>query len=145
MNVLHINPCRPFTGMSRLGDFEEMLVDALAFGFNLSGQYRMIVDEAIHHTFAAKQSEGTSVVMRDIVDKIWELRARFGDKIAFEVCALFNPMIDESYQEYGVFNEENGVAFNDLDVNGLKSVLINISNRCVRSFIEKMILYSLMF
>ena len=76
--------------MARVSDFQEMLVDALSRGFGLNQRGRCIVDEAVHHAFSKRKD----IIMRDIIEEIWTLRNRFGEKDIFDVCALLNCMVD---------------------------------------------------
>lgn len=153
INITKVNPCRPFFNMVRPYDFEEILTDSLVRGFGLSLRGKLLVDEAIHHVFQNNQNEqgrdasGTNnaVIMYDIVKEIWELRNRFGEEMAFEICALFNPMIDDTYAEFNIFCDRDGIPINGLDIDQLKALYRYTSNQKVRAFIEHMITYSLMF
>lgn len=141
MDIIHINPCRPFDHMARKADYEEILVDSLARAFNLTLTSRLLVDEAVHHAYA----KYNDVIMRDIMEEIWTLRERFGEASAFELCALLNCMIDNTYAETAIFCERDGLAINALDVDQLKALYRTTSNRGARAFIENLIVYSLMF
>lgn len=145
VNIVKMNPCHPFLNMAREADFEEMLVDSLARAFGLTTLGRLHVDEAVHHAFKKKAETGEVVIMRDIVEEVWNLRERFGEALAFEICALFNCMIDDAYPEYELFCDRDGLPVNALDIDQLKALYRNTSNRGARAFVENMILYALMF
>lgn len=141
IQITHINPCRPFEHMARVSDFQEMLVDALSRGFGLNQRGRCIVDEAVHHAFSKRKD----IIMRDIIEEIWTLRNRFGEKDIFDICALFNCMVDDSYIEFNIFCDRDGLAINSLDIDQIKGLYRTTANCHARAFIENMILFSLMF
>lgn len=141
MNIIHINPCRPFEGMARKDDYIEILVDSMTRGFGITGLARFLLDEAVHHAYQKKED----VIMRDVLEEVWELKARFGEQTAFELCALLNCTVDGSYPEYKLFCDRDGVPINVLDIDAIKAMYRETANRGARGFIENLVLYSLMF
>ena len=141
MHIVLVNPCRPFANMARKNDFLEILKTALAQGFELNAMGECIIDEAIHHAFALRRD----VIMKDILGEVMQLQEKYPNGACFELCSRMNCMVDPSYGEYAIFCERDGVAVNQLEVEGLKMLYGQASNPAVRDFIAVLIIHSLLF
>lgn len=141
MHIVLVNPCRPFANMTRKNDFLEILKTALVQGFELNAMGECIIDEAIHHAFATS----CDVIMRDILSEVMQLREKYPSGACLELCSRMNCMVDPSFGEYAIFCERDGVAVNQLDVEGLRLLYCQASNPSVRDFIAVLIIHSLMF
>lgn len=141
MNIILVNPCRPFEGMGRRNDFLEILKTAFVRGFSLNEMAGFVIDEAIHAAYAKRPD----VIMEDILAAVMELRGKYGLPLCFELCAKMNCMVSETYAESSAFCQRDGVAVNQLDVYGLKALYCHASNQEVREFLAVLIIHSLMF
>jgi len=143
MNILFVNPCRPFHGMQRHFDYMEILKNSLARAFSLNNLARLCIDEAIHLAY----SKSETVIMLDIVGEIYNFRKtqKYPEAFCFELEKKFQNMVDPNFSEYSIFCEKDGVPINTLDAGGLRVLMSAVSNGEIREFLGQLILHSLMF
>lgn len=148
MNIVKINPLRPFEKMSRMGDFEEMVTNAFTHAFDLSPTLgRVTLSVAIHHAYA---KHGIETILSDVVEELKVISADETNvtmmNAARDLTNVLSPYAcDSSFPEYAIFCDRDGHPLNSLDVTGLKMVMMQSSNDNIRAFLERMVIYSLLF
>lgn len=140
MNIIKINPCRPFTGMHNPEVYPDILKNALIKAYDLNQESSLLLDEAVHTVY----SENASPVMGDIVDEVFALQ-KHGHGLCFQLGGLLRRMVDRIYPESKIFCDRDGIALNELDAAGFHFLLLGISDARVQAFMERMILSAIYY
>ena len=142
MNYTSISPLTPFDNMSRRGDFIEMVVNSFSDAFGFGIKAKALFSLAVHHAY----KNNDNPVLSDIIDELNLLDIRSEDEeLRCDIGLLFPFANDNSYPEYNLFSDRDGYALNQINLDGIKLILMNVSNHNIKVFFEKMILFSLMF
>lgn len=143
MNIIRINLLNPFFNMSRRGDYQEMIINSLSEAYSLNTVAKATLSVAVHHAYAKHDSP----ILSDVVSDLNELSKAGGANSALcdEMCLLMTYANDSSFPEHDIFCDRDGLPLNQLETEGLKAVLRQASNNQVRLFLERMIVYSLLF
>lgn len=140
MNIIKINPGRPFKGMHNPEVYPDILKNALIKAYDLNQEASLLLDEAIHTAY----SKNPSPVMEDIVEEVYALQ-KHGPGLCFQLGGLLRRMVDEIYPESKAFCDRDGIALNELDTAGFHFLLIGISDTRVQMFMERMILSAIYY
>ena len=143
MNIIHINPLRPFEKMARKNDFREMVINSLSDVYALNTVAKSVVSIAVHHAY----DKNPNPVFSDVITGIREMRhsSDASTSVCDELCLMFSFAFDPVFPEYNIFCDKDGHSLDNLDVDGLKAVLGQASNQKVRSFLERLVICSLYF
>lgn len=140
MNIIKINPCRPFKGMHNPEVYPDILKNALIKAYDLNQEASLLLDEAIHTAY----SKNASPIMEDVVEEVFALQ-KHGLGLCFQLGGLLRRMVDGIYPESEIFCDRDGIALNELDTTGFHFLLIGISDARVQIFMERLILSAIYY